>query len=180
MDKSGSKHVLWTYPTPSRTNPTPNNFVFHKIILNTNFSIFFSRFSITIIFVYMLSLRYKKKYIPPFSLYDSITFNIVKTSTLCSQNSTQFRKNQNFVLEPLEKNLILTLTCGGYKQHWNSRNRDLKWTFWLYSESDMSIHSTCSEPDLSMRATLHSCYLDITGYLDIYWSIRIVPSVTWI
>ena len=48
---------LGSLPESSCTNPTPDNFVFHSIILNTNLSIFFSRFSITIIFICMFSLH---------------------------------------------------------------------------------------------------------------------------
>ena len=97
-DKSYSEHALCTYLTPSPTNQALYLCRAVQIRLRTILSfiqsykiqtlnIFFSQFLITIIFICMYSLRYKKKWIPLFSVYDSITFNIAKTFSLCSQYS---------------------------------------------------------------------------------------------
>ena len=96
LDISGSEHVLWTYTTPSRTNWAPYLSRAGQIRLFLSFIKSYKIQTLT-----FLSADYRsqlslfvclafvtKKYIPLFSLYDFITFNIAKTFTLCSQDST--------------------------------------------------------------------------------------------
>ena len=97
--KSGS------LPESSRTNPTPDNFVFHTIVYNTNLNIFFSRFSITVIFIFMYSLRYKKKYITFFIIW-FYNFQYSQDVHFMFTIFSLVQKNyQNFVFEPLKKHL---------------------------------------------------------------------------
>ena len=74
---------LGSLPELSRINQTLSCLSYNCIKYELKH--FFIQFSITIIFICMYSLRYKKIYTT--SLYDSITSNIAKTSTLCSQYS---------------------------------------------------------------------------------------------
>ena len=85
-DKSYSDHVLmWTYPTPSPTNRAhmrvePYKSDSEQFCLSYNhikyeLIHFFSRFLITIFFICMYILCYKKKSYTIFFIFNSITFN---------------------------------------------------------------------------------------------------------
>ena len=98
MDISGSEYILWTYPTPSRTNWALYLSRAGQIRLRTILSFLKSYKILTLLFLadfrsqlslfLCLAFVKKKKKKKLFSLHDSITSNIAKAFTLCSQYST--------------------------------------------------------------------------------------------